>query len=755
MHKRQFALFAGSILALQLLTPGFAVAQVGRVGDTQIAMTYPLGRWPDVEYDSNNQVYLATRGYNGSVLGAFLRPDGTPFTAAFDITRATNVTTSRVCFAQEANVFLVTWQQEPSFIKGRLLRFAAGFPQFLSDIFEINTVGPKFTEAAPSCAYSSDADRFLVTWAMFGASQDVRGQFVSLDGTLIGSEIPIAVSPAWESLPSVAYNPRQQEFFVVYTSETSGQFATGARVQANTGNVLATTPLYGNGLSLNNYPEVAYNSVNDEYFVVTWHITATGGGDVWGHRVSTHGVPIGDKIPVEANPFFEGGDGIGLAYNSSTNSYFVASQGPSGEVIGAEVSAAGQAGQVFRVTVLNDGHREIYQPQIAASPHGSQFLVVANVDFSRMAAQVIGTGSGPGPGPPPPPPPPPPPSCPYSLNDNGRHMLPSGGAGTVTLTTNAGCAWTASSNAAWLLITWGTSGTGTSTISWYAYRNPSSAPRAASLTIGGQSFVVSQNGASLQVVDFNSDGASDILWQNESTGQLSAWRMSGVNLLEGVWLSPHQVSDPRWRIVGTADFNADRRTDLLWQHDLGYVAIWFMDGERMIAGDLLTLSPIDDRGWRIVATGDVDGDNMPDILWQHTDGRVAVWYMDGWHYRFGEVFVSLSDPSWRVVGATDVNGDRRLDLVWHHATRGDVAVWFMAGRVLLDGVQVNESLPDTNWHIVAVNDLDRDGAPDLIWQNMSTGRLAAWMLDGALVRYGVTLNPAWVGDTNWKIVGPR
>ena len=337
------------------------------------------------------------------------------------------------------------------------------------------------------------------------------------------------------------------------------------------------------------------------------------------------------------------------SYNPATNSYFVASQGPSdpdrgipGEVIGTEVSAAGVPSGVFRVTVLS-GQREIYQPQIASNPHRAQFLVVANVDFSRMAAQVIGSG----------PAPPPAPSCPYSLNDNGMHLLPSGKIGQVTLSTNAECAWTASSNnTSWLEILSAHSGTGTATIQWRAARNPSSAPRAAALTIGGRTFVVSQNGASLLGVDFNQDGASDLLWQNESNGLLSAWRMSGVNLLAGVWLSPNQVTDPRWRIVGTADFNADGRTDLLWQHDHGYVAFWFMDGERQIAGDLLTLSPISDPGWRIVATGDVDGDGMPDILWQHTDGRVAVWYMDGWHYRFGEVFVSLSDPKlasgWRV-----------------------------------------------------------------------------------------------------------
>ena len=51
----------------------------------------------------------------------------------------------------------------------------------------------------------------------------------------------------------------------------------------------------------------------------------------------------------------------------------MASQGPSGEAIGTEVSAAGVPSGVFRVTVLADGHKGIYQPQIASSPHRSQF----------------------------------------------------------------------------------------------------------------------------------------------------------------------------------------------------------------------------------------------------------------------------------------------------------------------------------------------------------------------------------------------
>src|SRR5262245_32593813 len=135
-------------------------------------------------------------------------------------------------------------------------------------------------------------------------------------------------------------------------------------------------------------------------------------------------------------------------------------------------------------------------------------------------------------------------------------------------------------------------------------RNPSPAPSGGASTIRGRTLEVAQSAASV-VVDFNGDGASDILWQNQSNGLLSSWRMSGVDRLDGVFLSPNWVADTRWKIVGTPDLNRDGRADILWQHDQGWVAIWFMDGERQISGELLTTSNLSDLGWRIVATGDV------------------------------------------------------------------------------------------------------------------------------------------------------
>jgi uncharacterized protein (TIGR03437 family) len=69
-----------------------------------------------------------------------------------------------------------------------------------------------------------------------------------------------------------------------------------------------------------------------------------------------------------------------------------------------------------------------------------------------------------------------------------------GGAGSVAVTTQGGCAWTAVSNAAFVSITSGASGSGNGTVNFSVAANSDSAPRSGTLTIGGQTFTVNQGG---------------------------------------------------------------------------------------------------------------------------------------------------------------------------------------------------------------------------------------------------------------------
>ena len=56
-------------------------------------------------------------------------------------------------------------------------------------------------------------------------------------------------------------------------------------------------------------------------------------------------------------------------------------------------------------------------------------------------------------------------SCTYSLSSGAASFAQPGGTGTVNVTSGAGCAWTATSHASWITISFGTSGSGNGAVS--------------------------------------------------------------------------------------------------------------------------------------------------------------------------------------------------------------------------------------------------------------------------------------------------
>jgi len=85
--------------------------------------------------------------------------------------------------------------------------------------------------------------------------------------------------------------------------------------------------------------------------------------------------------------------------------------------------------------------------------------------------------------------------CTYSINPTSQSIGAAGGAGTpVAVSAAAGCAWTATSNAVWLTIASGASGTGNGTVTFNVAANGSSS-RIGTLTIAGQTFTVNQAAA--------------------------------------------------------------------------------------------------------------------------------------------------------------------------------------------------------------------------------------------------------------------
>ncbi|PYT03997.1 MAG: hypothetical protein DMF60_16665 [Acidobacteria bacterium] len=82
-------------------------------------------------------------------------------------------------------------------------------------------------------------------------------------------------------------------------------------------------------------------------------------------------------------------------------------------------------------------------------------------------------------------------SCTYSISPASQNTSATGGTGTVMVTAAAGCNWTAASNAGFITITSGASGSGNGTVGYSVAANTGAA-RMGSMTIAGQSFTVNQ-----------------------------------------------------------------------------------------------------------------------------------------------------------------------------------------------------------------------------------------------------------------------
>jgi hypothetical protein len=155
------------------------------------------------------------------------------------------------------------------------------------------------------------------------------------------------------------------------------------------------------------------------------------------------------------------------------------------------------------------------------------------------------------------------------------------------------------------------------------------------------------------VGDFNGDGDLDLVWQNTTGGSLAVWYLHDFVYVDGVSVSPSVVADTNWHIVGAADVNGDGKTDLFWHHRThGDLALWYMDGITQVSGVSLTPAMVADVNWQVVGVGDFNRDGKPDLIWQHTDGSIATWRMNGTVQVSGVAFSPSTpgDPLWRIVG---------------------------------------------------------------------------------------------------------
>ncbi len=265
--------------------------------------------------------------------------------------------------------------------------------QALTSTFVINSNGKsKLTSAAPDVAYSPVAGEFLVAWTEFDGTAggpDVHGQRIKPNASKVGTEMTLAATTYWEGNTSLTYNSDQDEYLVGYYCEAGNgaDSLCAQRVKPGTGALIGTRKLiYATFVDI--YPEIAYNSVTNQYLVIAWG--ATNPWMLHGWLADSNLVPLNSTAKSLAAQ--GGGDDVGLAYNPNSNTYMAVFQSQkNAEVWGVEIGPTGAAGAQAQLT--SSGTTLSTQPAVAAGATQSRFLTAASNAFTRVMAQFVAHGS--------------------------------------------------------------------------------------------------------------------------------------------------------------------------------------------------------------------------------------------------------------------------------------------------------------------------------------------------------------------------
>jgi endo-1,4-beta-xylanase len=265
--------------------------------------------------------------------------------------------------------------------------------------------------------------------------------------------------------------------------------------------------------------------------------------------------------------------------------------------------------------------------------------------------------------------------------------------------------------------------------------------------------------------DFDKNGSPDIVWQNDTTRQVGVWFMGGVaglNMISVGFPTPNAL--PGWTLVSVHDMNGDGNPDFIWQNDdTRQVRIWYLGG----ANGLTILGTADPApgnypGWRLVGVADMDRNGVPDLVWQNDSTRaVGTWYMGGPQgLTLLSAFLQAPDvyPAWTIVGVADMDRDGIPDLVWQNDLTRAVRTWYMAGPLATTLKTVAFQAPENyaGWKVIAVTDMNADGIPDLVWQADASRQVGTWLMIGPLatsLRSVVFQVPN--SYPGWRAVGPK
>ena len=165
----------------------------------------------------------------------------------------------------------------------------------------------------------------------------------------------------------------------------------------------------------------------------------------------------------------------------------------------------------------------------------------------------------------------------------------------------------------------------------------------------------------VDLIDLDGDGARDWIVEDPATG--AVWLRSGDGTTDRAARAPELPETAR--LIGSADFDGDGQSELLWQHDDRTLAL----ARPSSTAPLLVSGTNPPVGSQIVALADLTGDGLDDLIARNEEGLLALG-LASIDAASGGVAIEWSeghpeaDPSAELVATVDLDGDGRAELAW-------------------------------------------------------------------------------------------
>jgi autotransporter-associated beta strand protein len=261
--------------------------------------------------------------------------------------------------------------------------------------------------------------------------------------------------------------------------------------------------------------------------------------------------------------------------------------------------------------------------------------------------------------------------------------------------------------------------------------------------LDGGTLVVSAT-ATYNAADFNSDGASDILFRNDATGDTGFYAI--VNGVNTGW---HDVgaSSTAYKVVGSGDYDGTGTSDVAFRNaatgDTGYYSI--ENGANTGWTDIGLTS----TAYSVVASGYFDGGAAGDsymLFRNNATGDTGFYVYSDQHSTFFWIDIGATSTAYSVVGTGNFDGNN--DILFRNNATGDTGFYSIVDGANTGWHDIGAS--STAYSVVGIGNFLGNGTDDVLYRNNATGDTGFYAIVGGV-------NQGWhdigTSSTAYSVVG--